>query len=238
MAYFNADFPTALPTPSYAYHQLASRFQDPVECLAAHLMLECSEVLAGVKPANLVSLVNRTRSCGRNLYQLWQSHHNMLFTHLGGLNFKILQTRENALLLFCYNPDQLENHLAHQGIRTLLKKAGYDTALSSAALLEDLCGRFKDSGTFPHEIGLFIGYPAKDVAAFMGLVKLPFACQGPWKIYGDPAQSLCLADAYRRSRAAMGNHLAGCNSPFDCLDHTDRGEMHFFCPNTDKDCHF
>jgi hypothetical protein len=58
------------------------------------------------------------------------------------------------------------------------------------------------------------GYPAKDVAAFMGLVKLPFACQGPWKIYGDPLQSLGLAEQYRCCRQRMcavlasGNHKA------------------------------
>ena len=59
-------------------------------------MMESSEVLGGVKPANLVSLVNRTRSCGRNLYQLWQSHHNELSTRLFITCFKVLQTRDRA----------------------------------------------------------------------------------------------------------------------------------------------
>ena len=161
---------------SFDEHQLSSRFPDAMDCLAAHLMMESSEVLGGVKPANLVSLVNRTRPCGRNLYQLWQSHHDQITTRLTGIRFKILQTREKSLLLFCYNPNQLESHLAPAGIRVLLKKAGYDTTLSSESLLTELCCRFESSGVFPHEIGLFIGYPAKDVAAFMGLAKLPFAC--------------------------------------------------------------
>ena len=223
---------TAVPN---VFHQLSSRFPEPLECLAAHLLLEGSEVLGGVKPANLVSLVNRTRPCGRNLYQLWQAHHDQLFSLLGGICFKVLKTRQSALLLFCYNPDHLEHHLAHQGIRVLLKKAGYDTSLSGKALLAELCRRIDDSGAFPHEIGLFIGYPAKDVAAFMGMVKLPFACQGPWKIYGDPAKSLCLADAHRSSRVAMGHQLAECSSPFDCLENTGGRGAHFFRTITDID---
>ncbi|MBK5276611.1 MAG: DUF3793 family protein [Desulfuromonadales bacterium] len=198
--------------------QILERFSNPLDCLTAHLMLECSEVLAGVKPANLISLVNRTRSCGRNLYQLWQSHHDELSTSLTGISFKVLQTRERALLLFCYNPDHLETHLAHAGIRVMLKKAGYDSTLSSEALLTELCRRIGNSDTFPHEIGLFIGYPAKDVAAFMGIVNLPFACQGPWKIYGNPGESLRLAERFRHCRNLMAEHLSLCASAVQYLD--------------------
>lgn len=238
MVFSNAGYSNKILPPAQSHHLLASRFPDPLECLAAHLMLESSEVLGGVKPANLISLVNRTRPCGRNLYQLWHSHHDTISARLTGICFKVLQTKERSLLIFCYDPDYLEQHLAHHGIRVMLKKAGYDTALSSEALLTELCRRIGNSAAFPHEIGLFIGYPAKDVAAFMGIVNLPFACQGPWKIYGDPRQSLCLADAYRRSRDAMGNHLAECNSPFECIEESHNGNKHFFCTTTDKDFQF
>jgi len=211
MAFSDADYSNKTTHREQDHHQLASRFPDPLDCLTAHLMLECSEVLAGVKPANLISLVNRTRPCGRNLHQLWHTHHNEIAARLTDLSFTVLQTRERALLLFCYNRDNLEHHLAHQGIRVLLEKAGYDTSLTSNALLAELCRRFENSAAFPHEIGLFIGYPAKDVAAFMGLVNLPFSCQGPWKIYGNPVQSLCLAEQYRCCRQRMSDALASVN---------------------------
>ncbi|WP_255396957.1 DUF3793 family protein [Geobacter sp. DSM 9736] len=42
--------------------------------------------------------------------------------------------------------------------------------------------------SFPHEIGIFLGYSLKDVIGFMGWAPLPFTCQGPWKIFGDPYQ--------------------------------------------------
>lgn len=239
MAHTDTEFDIkASSAPSKSFHQLSSRFPEPLECLTAHLLLESSEVLGGVKPANLVSLVNRTRSCGRNLHQLWQSHHDVILSRLAGLCFKVLQSRENAILLFCYKPDYLERHLAHHGIRTLLSKAGYDTTQSSEDLLAELCHRIGTTGSFPHEIGLFIGYPAKDVAAFMGMVKLPFTCQGPWKIYGNPTQSLCLADAHRRSRVAMGTQLAQCTSPFDCLEKIGDTSALFFHSVGDKDYHF
>ncbi len=218
MAYLSSDFSSATHPPATTYNHMSSRFTDPLDCLAAHLMLECSEVLAGVKPANLVSLTKHKRPCSRNLFHLWQSHHTQLSQRLDVLSFKVLQTRDSALLLLCYNKELLTKHLTHAGIRALLSKSGYDTAASSEALLTELCGRFKNNSSFPHEIGLFIGYPAKDVAAFMGLINIPFTCQGPWKIFGDPRNSLRLADTYRQTRQDMCCKLSHCASPFAFLD--------------------
>lgn len=214
---------------------ILKRFSNPLDCLTAHLMLECAEVLAGVKPANLISLGNRSQLCGRNLYQLWQSHHDELEIRLSDLTIKVLQAKERALLLLCYNNNQLERHLAHAGIRTLLHKAGYEADCSIEALLDDLSRRIENNKSFPHEIGLFIGYPAKDVAAFMGLVRLPFACQCLWKIYGNPDQSLGLAEQFRYCRQRMGAILAtgspkvlqldSSNHPFFC--HSDENEFQY-----------
>lgn len=216
------------------HQQIASRFSDPRDCLTAHLMLECSETLAGVKPANLVSLVNRVRPCGKNLYTIWQEQKQELSSSMDMLQFRLLQTTERAMLLFCYHPEQLDRHLAHPGIRALLAKAGYNTALTAEELLDELACRIRSSSAFPHEIGLFIGYPAKDVAAFMGLVKLPFTCQGPWKIYGNPEKSLCLADSFRHSRQEMISHLSDCRSPFECIESLKVSPGLFFGRQTDK----
>lgn len=183
--------------------RILESFSQPLDCLTAHLMLECSEVLAGVKPANLISLVNRKRPCGRNLYQLWQSFTNDMELRFPHLTFMVLQTTMHASLLLCYNRTHLEHHLSHAGIRVLLCKSGYAAEASCDALLEELYQRISQNNTFPHEIGLFIGYPTKDVAAFMGLVKLPFACQRLWKIYGNPEQSLDLAEQFRCCRQNM-----------------------------------
>lgn len=219
---------TMKTTDKLSYQQITARFSKPVDCLTAHLMLECSETLTGIKPANLVSIVNRIRPCGRNLYQVWQAEKDELAGIITQLRFKVLQTTERAVLVFCYNPTQLERHLSHSGIRVLLEKAGYNAALPSGELLEELARRVAASDQFPHEIGLFIGYPAKDVAAFMGLVKLPFTCQGPWKIFGNPEKSLCLARTFQQSRQVMINQLSNCNSPRNFLAEMNDNKERFF----------
>jgi len=168
MAFANKASSKVNQSPRISSEQILKRFTDPLDCLIAHLMLECAEVLAGVKPANLISISNRPQPCGRNLYQLWQSHHEELAIRLADLTIMVLQTKQRALLLLCYNNDHLQRHLDHAGIRTLLRRAGYEADASSEALLVELCRRIEENDSFPHEIGLFIGYPAKDVAAFMG----------------------------------------------------------------------
>ncbi len=75
--------------------------------------------------------------------------------------------------------------------------------------------------SFPHKIGVFLGYPLKNVAAFMGLVLIPFSCQGPWKIFGDPSEILRLAETSRCCRARMVERLSSCASALECLSAQD-----------------
>ena len=235
MAYSSKVAAGVKPASRIFSEQILKRFPDPLDCLTAHLMLECAEVLAGVKPANLISISNRAQPCGRNLYQLWQNHHEELAARLADLTTMVLQTRERALLLLCYNRDRLERHLAHSGIRTLLHKAGYDAGSTSSALLDELRRRVSNNDSFPHEIGLFIGYPAKDVAAFMGLIQLPFACQCLWKIYGNPDKSLDLAEQFRCCRQKMGAILKTGKSDSLQLSNPDHP---FFCHSTENECQY
>jgi len=234
MGFYQSDRQLLTVPMANAVPELLAKYDSPLDCLTAHLMLECSEVLAGVKPANLVSLVNRTRPCGRNLYHLWQDHQQQIAHRIGSLEFIVLQAKPRAFLLLFFNRKQLEQQLSHAGIRTLLHKAGYKPQACLDKLFDLLTQRIMEHDCFPHEIGLFIGYPPKDVAAFMGLVKLPFTCQALWKIYGNPAHSLRLAENYRCCRRRMGAILATGNRQM--LEIKDP-EHPFFCQNNDIDFH-
>jgi hypothetical protein len=197
------------------WHDLAERFADERECLASFLALEAAEVLDGEKPANLINVSNRRRACGRNLYRMWRRHGATLLGQ-GGLAVRELADRGDSLLLLLYRPQSLAALLARPNVLGFLRKAGYTNPADPQTSLAELQTRISAAG-FPHEIGVFLGYPLKDVAGFMGWAPLPFTCQGPWKIYGDPAGSLGLAEAFRQSRCRMARWLARCVTPVDCL---------------------
>ncbi|MBQ6903034.1 MAG: DUF3793 family protein, partial [Lachnospiraceae bacterium] len=45
--------------------------------------------------------------------------------------------------------------------------------------------RMKTDEDFPHEIGLFLGYPPEDVQGFIDHKYEGCTCVGDWRVYGD-----------------------------------------------------
>lgn len=221
--------PGVTPKPP-TWHQLSQRFAGERECLAAFLAMETAEVLEGVKPANLINLADRRQPCGRNLFRLWRRHGHSLLA-ASGLAWRELPGRRGGVLLLIYRPETLAELLSRPATQAVLSRAGYANPGDSAAALEQLANRLTQDG-FPHEIGVFLGYPLKDVAAFLGWVDLPFTSQALWRIYGQPEGSLALADVFRQSRCRMAQRLCSCPA-VDCL-RAGSGQA-FFCASTEND---
>jgi len=198
------------------WHTVLQRFPVARDCLASFLAYESAEILAGAKPASLINLVNRPHHCGRNFYRLWKECGSALLEK-SGLVGRELVDRGDSLLLLVYDPSLLEALLRRSATRAMLHRAGYAQAEDIIAVLAELQERCQAGEGFPHEIGIFLGYPLKDVAGFLGWVTIPFAVQGPWKIYGAPEKSLDLAATHQRCRERMVRKLARCCRPEECL---------------------
>lgn len=59
----------------------------------------------------------------------------------------------------------------------LLRQAGYEDE-SCARCVARLACRFRESGEFPHEVGLFLSYPPEDVKGFIDHRANDFKCAG------------------------------------------------------------
>lgn len=53
-------------------------------------------------------------------------------------------------------------------------------------------------GEFPHEIGLFLGYPPEDVCGFIENRAGGYKCVGEWKVYGDADKAKEIFAKYRK----------------------------------------
>lgn len=53
--------------------------------------------------------------------------------------------------------------------------------------MRQLSRRLCCEADFPHEIGVFLGYPLYDVVGFIENAGRNFTCCGCWKAYGDPS---------------------------------------------------
>lgn len=99
-----------------------------------------------------------------------------------GVQLRILRLRRRALL-YLYRPGHLEKDFAEEEVAEILRAYGYcagDTEACVKRLSEKLQGCAEE---FPHEIGLFLGYPAEDVRGFIEGSECK--CVGCWKVYGD-----------------------------------------------------
>lgn len=144
--------------------------------LAAH----CAPTLAGIKPASLVSC---QRSRFPQLPRLLEVY-GQAFCQKDSY-FKILCTCPGRYLLLVYRRTMLERCLAQPEVMKLLEQFGYRREEPLEAKLERLGRRAAGQGGFPHEIGLFLGYPAEDVEGFIRYGGEGCKLCGCWKVYGD-----------------------------------------------------
>ena len=61
-----------------------------------------------------------------------------------------------------------------------------------------LVEKLRKDSEFPHEIGLFLGYPAEDVKGFIENKAASSKCSGCWKVYGDEQTAMNLFEEYRK----------------------------------------
>jgi hypothetical protein len=197
------------------WKRVGRRLEDDRSCMAAFLAFHSAEVLEGVKPANLITMHDRAHPCGRNLYRLWECYAAGLLA-ASGLQAQVLSDCGRRRLVLLYSPRLLESLLQKPNVRNFLHKAGYPPYDGAHQALATLTGRVRGAD-FPHEIGLFLGYPLKDVAGFMGWAAIPFSSNGPWRIYGEPSRSLGLANCHKDCRRRMAQRLDGGCDPTLCL---------------------
>lgn len=77
---------------------------------------------------------------------------------------------------------------------------GYPHDVGPPEFLKEVGRRWREKGQIPHEIGLALGYPIKDVLGYMGLDSS--SCTGicGWRIYGDLNPSLRRSREFRQAK--------------------------------------
>ena len=101
-----------------------------------------------------------------------------------GVSITLLRYNGHRALVYMYRHSQLRRDLETAGAAELLAQCGYASAEPGYAI-ERLRERFCESAEFPHEIGLFLGYPIEDVVGFIRNQGRGCKLSGYWKVYGD-----------------------------------------------------
>jgi hypothetical protein len=154
---------------------------------------QCSPVLMGVKPSALFPLHHT--DCLDSLSVLLPPHISMF----------PVREHNGRLLVLLYDTAAVEKTLSLRAIRAFLSGLGYPAA-SVSPVLDYLKKRF-EKDAFPHEVGLFLGYPVEDVSGFVRHKGQNYKLCGYWKVYGDVEQAKKLFRLYDLCRECMKWYL-------------------------------
>lgn len=138
----------------------------------------CSPTLAGIKIGNLF---NCTCPSPSDL----QRTVNALNRRLRSKGLVIIPVKFSGekALIYVFRPKLLRTYLMNDGVRQILSRFGYDSFDMDYCISRIISRLQKDS--FPHEIGIFLGYPPEDVQGFIDNKGKNFKICGQWKVYGD-----------------------------------------------------
>lgn len=139
----------------------------------------CSPTLAGLKTGSLISCPYLSKE--DTIREIRLLNRTFLPKGLCALPMRYGNGR---MLLYLFRPTQLRQDLSNFDAARVLMAAGYQNA-NAGYCLPELIRRLNSSKGFPHEIGLFLGYPPEDVQGFIKNRARNFKYVGYWKVYGD-----------------------------------------------------
>lgn len=168
------------------------------------IVRNCAPTLAGIKTGSLFTcpvdsreaLLNAVRKLNRRLVPK-------------GLRIIPLRFSEQKALIYLYRPNKLRRDLAQETAEHLLRRHGYNTGSCEQCVVH-LVKKLRQQEEFPHEIGLFLGYPPEDVRGFMENNACGCKCVGCWKVYGDEAAAKKKFAQYKKcTRVYCEQHARG-----------------------------
>ena len=132
------------------------------------------------------------------------------------VKIRIISRSKVRDLIYVYDANLLEKTLSDSDVRAFLEEYGYGSGWSAEQCLDRLCERLM-LDDFPHEIGIFLGYPLVDVKGFIENCGQHCKYCGIWKVYGDVERAKQLFECYRQCRARLCSELAQGRSLRVCV---------------------
>lgn len=160
----------------------------------------CAPVLMGTKLSNLISLSKAKLSFDEALLKKYKD----IFMAYGIAIEKLCEC-EASMLLLIYNEERLARYIQKSRIAKFLKDYGYKTIELDQCLLT-LKSKLRHF-EFPHEIGIFLGFPIDDVIGFIENEGQNYLYCRYWKVYARPESTKRTFELYDGLRTFVKTKL-------------------------------
>lgn len=154
------------------------------------IIRHCAPTLAGLKTGEIFHCKYEAES----VLQAWVRDLNGKLSHKG-LRVLILRCKDSWALVYVYRPGKLQRDIAGEVAAELLWRHGY-VYTGPEQCIQHLIERLHADTGFPHEIGLFLGYPPEDVKGFIERGAHACKCVGYWRVYGDEEKAKRIFSLY------------------------------------------
>lgn len=164
----------------------------------------CAPVLLGRKSSNLVCVP----ICEKHDITCFLHNYKEFFKSKD-IEYRIMCFCQKRALVLIYNRRLLTDVLSDKGNRAFLIANGYNIEAQINSDLDTLEEHMMKSEEFPHEIGIFLGYPLEDVLGFVLHKDTYCKHNGYWKVYGDVNKAKVIFDSYERYKNYLLKKVAG-----------------------------
>lgn len=169
------------------------------ELFSRVLALHSAPAICGIKASNLISCnLDEISNLLNDISEVNQNYNPSLY-------IKILQVKNRRALILVYRKNVLEQCLFDTNKLCFLNNLGYPKEKNIDLLLNYLKTRLNNSDSFPHEIGIFLGYELTDVLGFINHDICLYS--GLWKVYSNKEEKIELFKKFKQCTKTVITYL-------------------------------
>jgi hypothetical protein len=158
------------------------------------IVLQCAPTIAGLKTSNLLIVPKNQEDKVRYILRF-----------SGFFGYRLVEDG-NRVVFLIFNRQMLTDYLSRPEVKAFLMKYGYE-ADSFGKCLRFFKDRYASyiskRDDFPHEMGVFLGYPLGDVVGFIEHQGEDFSLSGYWKVYENAEQAKVLFEMFDNVKDEM-----------------------------------
>ena len=159
-----------------------------------YLVEHCAPTLANLKTANLFRLPEISAYELEHAAAIWNAR-----MEAKGIRILLFMREGRDALVYVCRRSRLEEDFSKDGVKEFLRQCGY-IDVSVEGSLKRLADRLSGEEEFPHEIGIFLGYPLEDVIGFVENKGKNCLYTGVWKVYGNEQEAIRLFERYKKCK--------------------------------------